>query len=226
MGGRWTAARAVRSWRPSRAPLQRRTLRAGGRSVKTGGSAARGAAAAPRRLPGAAARCRRRRGRGDILGPAGPAGRPAAHRRAGGAPHGGPARRRPPATASARRRRPRTCSTHLWFRDAARFAAGALGSCWGASTGWPSWWPRRRWWPIPFWREELIPALPARARSAARRRDRLAVAEASVGTTLDTVERKRVIREAEAAERRAQEVREAMSRKAAEESAAAYDSRG
>jgi hypothetical protein len=41
-------------------------------------------------------------------------------------------------------------------------------------------------------------------------------------TTLDSVERVRVIKEARAAEERARKIREEMARKAAEEAAAAY----
>lgn len=107
-----------------------------------------------------------------------------------------------------------------WFRYQGQFAQSAYNMLATGLDELASLVPAQQFVNDPDRREELarvaLKALGLRpaGESAAQAEDRL--------TTLDSVERARVIREARAAEERARQIREAMARKAAEEAAAAY----
>lgn len=107
-----------------------------------------------------------------------------------------------------------------WFRYQGQFAASVYTLLASGLDELASLIPAQQFVNDPDRREELarisLKALGLRpaGESAAQSEDRL--------TTLDSVERSRVIREARAAEERARQIREAMARKAAEEAAAAY----
>lgn len=107
-----------------------------------------------------------------------------------------------------------------WFLYQRQFAQSAYTLLAGGLNELAKLVPSQQFVSDPDRREELarmaLKALGLRpaGESIAQAEDRL--------TTLDSVERSRVIREARAAEERARQIREAMARKAAEEAAAAY----